>query len=77
MQDEINADVRKEADSHLITVKDSVDKPTWRAAMERAAEAEGFDSYRDHDAPGFTFEKVREFADSTMFVVWRTDQYPQ
>jgi len=74
MQDQIDADVRKEADSHLITVKDSVEESAWSAAMNRAAEAEGYDDRHDIDAPSFTFEKVREFADSTMFVVWRTDQ---
>jgi len=74
MQDAINSEVRKEADSHLITVKDSVEQSAWSAAMDRAAEAEGYDDRNDIDAPDFTFEKVREFADSTMFVVWRTDQ---
>jgi hypothetical protein len=74
MQDPIDADVRKEADSHLITVDDSVEQTAWSAAIDRAAQAEGYDSRHDHDAPGFTFEVARDFANSTMFVVWRTDQ---
>jgi len=74
MQDDIEAPVRKEADSHLITVEYSVEQTGWSAAIDRAAEAEGYDGRRDPEAPGYAFEKVREFADSAMYVVWNTDQ---
>jgi len=73
-QTDATTEVRKEADAHLITVKNSCDKAGWRAALDRAAEAEGFESRSHPSAPGFTFEQAREFCDSTLYVVWRTDQ---
>jgi len=73
-QTDATAEVRKEAEAHLITVKNSCDKAGWQAALDRAAEAEGFESSDQPKAPGFTYERVREFADSTLYVAWRTDQ---
>jgi len=73
-QTDATTEVRKEADAHLITVKNSCDKAGWRAALDRAAEAEGFESRNQPKAPGFRYDRVREFADSTLYVAWRTDQ---
>jgi len=73
-QTDATAEVGKVGDAHLITVENSCDKAGWRAALNRAAEAEGFESRNQPKAPGFTYERVREFADSTLYVVWATDR---
>jgi len=62
-------ETRKETDAQIITVPDSVDVQ-WTAAMNKAAEENG---HTQSDAnQHYTYEKVREFANSTMFAVWDT-----
>ena len=69
--DDTKDGVRKETDAQIITVPNGVDKPAYRVAMEKAAEENG---HREQAVRNYTFEKCREFANSTMFAVWDTRQ---
>lgn len=61
-------ETRKEADAQLITVGKHHDVP-WQEAIKMAVEK----SEHTEKRGGFTYEQVREFADSIMFAVWHVD----
>jgi len=62
--------VRKWTDAQIITVPDDCEKPAYRAAIEKAAAENGHT--KQNDIREYTFERCREFANSTMFAVWDT-----
>jgi len=66
------AEVRTEGTAQMITVSHDVDGGLWSTAMKKAAE-ENDDPPRVRNQH-YTFEKVREFADSTLFAVWDSRQ---
>jgi hypothetical protein len=62
--------VRKETDAQIFTVTDDCDTWVGNAAMRAAAEENGDNP--DRAGHHYTYEVVREFANSTMVAAWDT-----